>query len=969
MSIRLLSHDVIKQINSSVEIADMNVVICELFKNSLDANSTRVELSVDYRQRACIVEDNGFGIPPSEFSKNGGLGKLNYSSKPIFHFDFHGGKGTFLAFLSNLSLLKITSRHRLYRSCNTLVLQHSNVLSRHVPAPLWEKISFDHGTKVTVNDLFGGMPVRIKHCTENIIKWQKDEKEWSILVNEIVKLVFAWRDNVEVIMRNPSSHKKLIIRYPNSSASAKDPGLKVCTILRQVSLNTVEDRKSWVTVEASNAYAKILGTISLLPCSTKKYQFISFGIRPLNEKKHLLFDQINCQFNHSDFGAASRAPELCHDLEEKPREDETYRQSFGLRVKESIKNKKCIDRWPKFYLKFTLYGLGEEVKTSADGNPGGEDCEETSNMVTGLLQKMIEDFLRRNNFRPNTNQCCCPGKSKHSMSGETLVEEGNFGEPVLNPVSKSVLTRIQKSHKTSPDIRTTKDIFLSSQELTDSNLFAGPVSKIGSKAAAFNAIQDSTLSFDTGNTAKNNTKRMTIQNKVTQNLTFVAPSVDNLPRKVPESIKHSIESLQNDTTHIVVSPPPEISRIGRKQTEKAEISGISTTSVDSYPKKSLKVDHFTSLKNASRGLKLSMPSEIPKHQNTGIIARLEHNIPRNLMLLDKRKDPVNSTAEKQCQFPTSTNLIIQDLICDQSSNFFHNESYLNLTGLANLNLCVHRDDLRHAEIIAQVDKKFILVKLSQIQNKMKGNKESILVMVDQHAADERIRIESLLKELCIPEKTSSSGSVNRVCSHTLKTPINFELLLDELNILSLYKAHFIRWGIVFEVCSDTLVSHEATIYGNVRIISLPPTIFNRCTRQPHLLLELIRLEIKKLREQDQYDLTEPHNLENTCWYNQILTCPAGILELLTSRACRSAVMFNDELSREASQTIVRELASCKYPFQCAHGRPSLVPLLTLTNLNFSSQKTQISDKRYSPGGLRTSNFTDKFRAWKNLQLN
>ena len=77
MSIRLLSHDVIKQINSSVEIADMNVVICELFKNSLDANSTRVELSVDYRQRACIVEDNGFGIPPSEFSKNGGLGKLN----------------------------------------------------------------------------------------------------------------------------------------------------------------------------------------------------------------------------------------------------------------------------------------------------------------------------------------------------------------------------------------------------------------------------------------------------------------------------------------------------------------------------------------------------------------------------------------------------------------------------------------------------------------------------------------------------------------------------------------------------------------------------------------------------------------------------------------------------------------------------------------------------------------------------
>ncbi|SZF00998.1 unnamed protein product [Blumeria hordei] len=966
MSIQLLSHDVIEQINSSVEITDMNVVICELFKNSLDANATRVELSVDYCQRACIVEDNGFGIPPSEFSKNGGLGKLNYSSKPIFHSDSHGGKGTFLASLSNLSLLKITSRHRLYRSFNTLVLQHSNVLSRHIPAPLWENFSFDHGTKVTVNDLFGGMPVRVKHCTENMIRWQKDEKEWSLLINEIVKLVFAWRDYVEVIMRNPLSHKKLTIRYPNSAASAKDPSLKVSTILRQVSLNTVEDTKSWVTVEASNAYANIHGTISLLPCSTKKYQFLSFGIRPLNEKKHLLFDQINCQFNYSDFGAANRALELRHDLREKSREEETYRQIFGVGLKESIKNKKCIDRWPKFYLKFTLYSLGEEAKTSADGNLEVEGCEETSNMVTGLLQKLIEDFLRRNNFRPNNNHCCCLGKSKHSMSGETLAEEGNFGEPVLNLVPKSALARIQNSHKTSPDIRTTKDICLSSQEFKNSHLLTGSISKIKSRAAVSRATQNSIFSFDTRNTAKNNTKHMTIQSKETQNLTFVAPSVNNLPSKVSESVKYSIEPLQKDTTHIVVSPLPKISRLGCKQTEKTENSGISTTSVNSYPKKSLEVDHCMSPTTTSRGLRLIRPSKIPKRRTTEITARPEHKIPRNLMLLDKRKDSINLTAEKQSQVPTNTNLIVEDLICDQSSKFFHNESYLSLIGLTTLNLCVYKDDLKNAEIIAQVDKKFILVRLSQIQNKVKEKKESILVMIDQHAADERIRIESLLKELCIPEKTSSSGSVNRVCSHTLRKPINFELLLDELNILSLYKAHFIRWGIVFEICSDTLVSHEATIHGNVTIISLPPTIINRCTRQPHLLLKLIRLEIKKLHEQGQYDLTEPHNLENTCWYNQVLTCPAGILELLTSRACRSAVMFNDELSREASETLVRELASCKYPFQCAHGRPSLVPLLTLTNLKFPSQTIQISDKKHSHSGISKSNFIDKFRAWKNL---
>lgn len=33
-----------------------------------------------------------------------------------------------------------------------------------------------------------------------------------------------------------------------------------------------------------------------------------------------------------------------------------------------------------------------------------------------------------------------------------------------------------------------------------------------------------------------------------------------------------------------------------------------------------------------------------------------------------------------------------------------------------------------------------------------------------------------------------------------------------------------------------------------------------------------------------------------------------------------AIMFNDELSLNQCETIVRELAKCNFPFQCAHGR-------------------------------------------------
>lgn len=76
MSIQPLPQEVIAQIKSSIAIISLNAVICELFKNSLDARATRIDITVDQAKGACIVEDDGFGILPSEFGEHSGLGKL-----------------------------------------------------------------------------------------------------------------------------------------------------------------------------------------------------------------------------------------------------------------------------------------------------------------------------------------------------------------------------------------------------------------------------------------------------------------------------------------------------------------------------------------------------------------------------------------------------------------------------------------------------------------------------------------------------------------------------------------------------------------------------------------------------------------------------------------------------------------------------------------------------------------------------
>jgi DNA mismatch repair protein MLH3 len=82
MSIKQLSPEAIAQIKSSTAITSLNGVICELLKNSLDSNCTKVDIIVDYVKGSCVVEDNGFGIPPAEFRKEGGLGKLHRQYAP-----------------------------------------------------------------------------------------------------------------------------------------------------------------------------------------------------------------------------------------------------------------------------------------------------------------------------------------------------------------------------------------------------------------------------------------------------------------------------------------------------------------------------------------------------------------------------------------------------------------------------------------------------------------------------------------------------------------------------------------------------------------------------------------------------------------------------------------------------------------------------------------------------------------------
>jgi hypothetical protein len=72
-----------------------------------------------------------------------------------------------------------------------------------------------------------------------------------------------------------------------------------------------------------------------------------------------------------------------------------------------------------------------------------------------------------------------------------------------------------------------------------------------------------------------------------------------------------------------------------------------------------------------------------------------------------------------------------------------------------------------------------------------------------------------------------------------------------------------------------------------------------------------------------------HQLEDTAGAN---LQPPGVDRVLKSKACRSAIMFGDQLSPQECEQLVQQLQGTQQCFSCAHGRPTMAPLLDIAAL-------------------------------------
>ncbi|XP_060069042.1 serine-rich adhesin for platelets-like [Ylistrum balloti] len=227
-----------------------------------------------------------------------------------------------------------------------------------------------------------------------------------------------------------------------------------------------------------------------------------------------------------------------------------------------------------------------------------------------------------------------------------------------------------------------------------------------------------------------------------------------------------------------------------------------------------------------------------------------------------------------------------------------------------------KDMIQDIKVIGQVDKKFIACMTSCKRNNI-ATAPNLMLLFDQHAAHERVRLEKLTKDAYERD--------NRICRSTVTPAKHLTLEEEEVRVMVSYKEEFYRIGVEF--------STDKQERDCIFVHTIPACIMQKEVN-----------EVKRKRASIAWNVVLnmlKEHVEMLIGTNGVLgRLPTTLHKVLCSQACHGAIKFGDQLSLEECEELLHSLAKCDLPFQCAHGRPSIMPLLELDKLQPSPKTTK-----------------------------
>ncbi|KAJ4311860.1 DNA mismatch repair protein [Neodidymelliopsis sp. IMI 364377] len=985
MSIQRLPEEVVAQIKSSTAIVSLNGVVVELLKNSLDARASKIDATVDFARGSCTVEDNGLGIAPAEFGEDGGLGKLYCTSK--YHSDDPqlGRNGTFLASLSAMSLLTITSHHHAYRSHNSISFHHSQLVERQVPSAAHSYVHNMHGTRVTARNLFGNMPVRVKQRSMVMDQRTEHQRLRDALKRDVAGLLLSWQGAVSLKIRDGDNKtivnfntSNAVVGETHSAATGRPRSAHLALLLRvltQANYIAIDEWDSWVPASASTSTLTIKGAISIEPSPSKFVQFISFGLRPLSSEHghNELYDHINRLFALSSFGTVEDDVDV--DEQEKLRRQLDKRFKTDGYTNRQLKARKGVDRYPKFHLRISP----RENRSSSQ--PDDQFIENEANLqaITDIFSAMVTQWLSVHHFRPkNMRKRPDPPRTASTPTSEAEKEAHTPSEK----------RRARTSTPTRPSSGASRMKSVTTDTAPTKRPVLVPLDNASPRPhrqafAEWSRIKSGKSNFFDGTC---------VSAKETIHGLFDKPTASG-----PRAINTQPSSFEEQQEHAVfdIAPIPKGALDGTDDLTSTEQENQDQTTIDTISDETVlwtdPSTRKTYLFNARTGC--VMPSRHTRphtdpitselHPTQKTVRSLRQTAPKPTTaesvrtpwldgLLHTWENPVFKPSEKGIQQISLQDGLERELQHPQRLNgsHFYMEKVFSNAELSSAKLS--KEGLRSAEVISQVDKKFILVRLKDFTaGSEAGSTVGILVLIDQHAADERIQVEMLLAKLCAPVAANSYPGYQSVLGHTsnvnfvnLEKPLQFLISSQEHDHFVAHAASFAAWGILYDIHATAPTSGRASSSMRdgfiLSVTTLPPVISERCKTDPQILITFLRSALWRYVESPLASQTISSEREAS-WVKKISTCPPGLIDMVNSRACRSAIMFNDELSREECIDLVSKLADCTFPFMCAHGRPSMVPIVDLSTVGALIDESGFSRRKIEGSG---SSFVQAWKKWK-----
>ncbi|KAL7409918.1 hypothetical protein BDY24DRAFT_355430 [Mrakia frigida] len=370
-----------------------------------------------------------------------------------------------------------------------------------------------------------------------------------------------------------------------------------------------------------------------------------------------------------------------------------------------------------------------------------------------------------------------------------------------------------------------------------------------------------------------------------------------------------------------------------------------------------------------------LESTLKDWTNPTFASRLEPSIP-SLPLQQQTPTSYNQSSANTQPFASSSsrNPFQQPISAFKAATtHFANNSYSSLDPTSTSQFT--KSSLKAARAVAQIDRKFIACVLPPDQSSSRKRKKGTegggtLVLIDQHAADERIRVERFLKQLGEGFLSSSDDDDRGIPLHPtpslllLLTPTEHSHLLSNPSLLLAFK----KWGIHLRLPATNRANSNpksSTSPVQIHIDFVPALLAERLEGKktkgevesgigreaPREMVELVKGYLERLvGESGELEGVLNASRKRTRkgvegegegfeWLGALRWCPREILDLVNSKACRGAIMFNDPLKPQQCEKLIKDLSETVFPFQCAHGRPSVVPLVNLDDF-VKSQETR-----------------------------